>query len=71
MTNHDHSEALRAAADAAEDAQRALNHLDGLLAAWDEMSDEERRAVDFVIAKPYTIEALRAALARVRRSEAP
>jgi hypothetical protein len=27
--------------------------------------------VDFVIAKPYTLEALRAALARVRRSEAP
>jgi len=46
----------------------------GLVTGWAvalEMSDEERRAVDFVIAKPYTIEALRAALARVRRSEAP
>jgi signal transduction histidine kinase/CheY-like chemotaxis protein len=46
----------------------------GLVTGWAvalEMSDEERRAVDFVIAKPYTIEALRAALARIRRAEAP
>jgi len=46
----------------------------GLVTGWAvalEMSDEERRAVDFVIAKPYTVEALRAALARVRRAEAP
>jgi len=46
----------------------------GLVTGWAvalEMSDEERRAVDFVIAKPYTIEALRAALARVRAPEAP
>jgi CheY-like chemotaxis protein len=44
----------------------------GLVTGWAvalEMSDEERRAVDFVIAKPYTIEALRAALARVRPAE--
>jgi signal transduction histidine kinase/CheY-like chemotaxis protein len=37
----------------------------GLVTGWAvalEMSDEERRAVDFVIAKPYTVEALRAAL---------
>ncbi len=31
-----------------------------------ELSDEERRAVDFVIAKPYTTEALRAVLAGIR-----
>ena len=46
----------------------------GLITGWAvalEMSDEERRAVDFVIAKPYTVEALRAALARVKRSEEP
>jgi signal transduction histidine kinase len=37
----------------------------GLVTGWAvalEMSEEERRAVDFVIAKPYTIDALRAAL---------
>jgi signal transduction histidine kinase/ActR/RegA family two-component response regulator/HAMP domain-containing protein len=46
----------------------------GLVTGWAvalEMSDDERRAVDFVIAKPYTIEALRAALARVTPTEAP
>jgi CheY-like chemotaxis protein len=46
----------------------------GLVTGWAvalEMSDEERRAVDFVIAKPYTIEALRTALARVQSTEAP
>jgi CheY-like chemotaxis protein len=46
----------------------------GLVTGWAvalEMSDDERRAVDFIIAKPYTIEALRAALARVRTAEAP
>jgi len=40
----------------------------GLVTGWAvalEMNDDERRAVDFVIAKPYTIEALRAALARL------
>ena len=31
-----------------------------------EMSDEERRGVDFVLAKPYTVETLRSALAAVR-----
>ncbi len=37
----------------------------GLITGWAvalEMSEEERRAVDFVIAKPYTVDALRAAL---------
>jgi len=41
----------------------------GLVTGWAvalEMSDEERRGVDFVIAKPYTIEALRAALAGIQ-----
>jgi signal transduction histidine kinase/CheY-like chemotaxis protein len=40
----------------------------GLVTGWAvalEMSDEERRAVDFVIAKPYTVDALRAALAPI------
>ncbi|HEX9821641.1 MAG TPA: ATP-binding protein [Methylomirabilota bacterium] len=40
----------------------------GLVTGWAvalELSDDERRAVDFVIAKPYTIEALRAALAGI------
>ncbi|HET9539321.1 MAG TPA: ATP-binding protein [Candidatus Limnocylindria bacterium] len=31
-----------------------------------EMSDEEKRGVDFVLAKPYTVETLRSALAAVR-----
>jgi len=44
MTNQEHAEALRLAADAAEDAQRALNHLDALLEMWDAMTDEQRRA---------------------------
>jgi signal transduction histidine kinase len=38
----------------------------GLVTGWAvalQMSDEERRAVDFVIAKPYTVDALRQALA--------
>jgi hypothetical protein len=38
----------------------------GLVTGWAvslELSEEERRGVDFVIAKPYTLEALRAALA--------
>jgi CheY-like chemotaxis protein len=46
----------------------------GLVTGWAvalEMNDDERRAVDFVIAKPYTVEALRAALARVTPTEAP
>jgi len=41
----------------------------GLVTGWAvalEMSDDERRGVDFVIAKPYTIEALRAALSEIR-----
>jgi CheY-like chemotaxis protein len=40
----------------------------GLVTGWAvalEMSDAERREVDFVIAKPYTIETLRAALAGI------
>ena len=36
-----------------------------------EMSDEERRGVDFVLAKPYTVETLRSALAAVRRRGGP
>jgi signal transduction histidine kinase/CheY-like chemotaxis protein len=46
----------------------------GLITGWAvalELSEDERLAVDFVIAKPYTIDALRAALARVRAPEAP
>ena len=38
----------------------------GLVTGWAvalQMSDDERRAVDFVIAKPYTVDALRLALA--------
>ena len=31
-----------------------------------QMSDEEKRGVDFVLAKPYTVETLRSALAAVR-----
>jgi signal transduction histidine kinase/CheY-like chemotaxis protein len=41
----------------------------GLVTGWAvalEISEEDRRAVDFVIAKPYTTEALRAALAGVQ-----
>jgi hypothetical protein len=41
-----------------------------LLTGWAvalEIGDEERRGVDFVLAKPYTTEALRAALAGIRR----
>jgi signal transduction histidine kinase len=41
----------------------------GLVTGWAvalELSDEERRAVDFVIAKPYTTETLRAVLAGIR-----
>jgi CheY-like chemotaxis protein/anti-sigma regulatory factor (Ser/Thr protein kinase) len=41
----------------------------GLVTGWAvalEMSDEERRGVDFIIAKPYTVEALRSALSEVR-----
>jgi CheY-like chemotaxis protein len=41
----------------------------GLVTGWAvalEMSDEERRGVDFVLAKPYTVETLRSALAAVR-----
>jgi hypothetical protein len=41
----------------------------GLVTGWAvalEMSDEERRGVDFVIAKPYTLEALRSALGEIR-----
>jgi CheY-like chemotaxis protein len=41
----------------------------GLVTGWAvalEMSDAERRGVDFVIAKPYTSETLRAALSEVR-----
>jgi CheY-like chemotaxis protein len=41
----------------------------GLVTGWAvalEMSEDERRAVDFVIAKPYTIEAVRQALAGIR-----
>jgi signal transduction histidine kinase len=40
----------------------------GLVTGWAvalEISDEERRGVDFLIAKPYTIEALRAAFATI------
>ena len=42
----------------------------GLVTGWAvalEMSEDERRAVDFVIAKPYTVEALRVALTPMRR----
>jgi CheY-like chemotaxis protein len=42
----------------------------GLVTGWAvalEMSDEERRGVDFVLAKPYTVETLRSALATVRQ----
>jgi signal transduction histidine kinase len=42
----------------------------GLVTGWAvalEMSEDERRAVDFVIAKPYTVEALRGALTPIRR----
>jgi len=42
----------------------------GLVTGWAvalEMSDEERRGVDFVIAKPYTLDALRAALNGIPR----
>jgi signal transduction histidine kinase/CheY-like chemotaxis protein len=41
----------------------------GLVTGWAvalEISDEERRAVDFIIAKPYTTEALRAVLAGIQ-----
>jgi signal transduction histidine kinase/ActR/RegA family two-component response regulator len=41
----------------------------GLVTGWAvalELTDDERRAVDFVIAKPYTTEALRAALADLK-----
>jgi signal transduction histidine kinase/CheY-like chemotaxis protein len=41
----------------------------GLITGWAvalEISDEERRAVDFLIAKPYTMEALRAAFAPIQ-----
>jgi CheY-like chemotaxis protein len=41
----------------------------GLVTGWAvalEMSDEERRGVNFVLAKPYTVETLRTALATVR-----
>jgi CheY-like chemotaxis protein len=41
----------------------------GLVTGWAvalEMSEDERRGVDFIIAKPYTIEGLRAALAGIR-----
>jgi CheY-like chemotaxis protein len=41
----------------------------GLITGWAvalEISDEERRGVDFIIAKPYTLEALRAAFAGIR-----
>jgi len=41
----------------------------GLITGWAvalDISDEERRAVDFVIAKPYTTEALRAVLADIQ-----
>jgi signal transduction histidine kinase len=41
----------------------------GLITGWAvalEISDEERRAVDFVIAKPYTTEALRAVLTDIQ-----
>jgi CheY-like chemotaxis protein len=41
----------------------------GLVTGWAvalEMSDEERRGVDFVLAKPYTVETLRSALAAFR-----
>jgi signal transduction histidine kinase/CheY-like chemotaxis protein len=40
----------------------------GLITGWAvalEISDEERRGVDFIIAKPYTLEALRAAFAGI------
>jgi CheY-like chemotaxis protein len=42
----------------------------GLITGWAvalEISDEERHAVDFVIAKPYTTEALRAVLTGIQR----
>jgi CheY-like chemotaxis protein len=42
----------------------------GLVTGWAmalQISDEERRGVDFLLAKPYTIEALRVALAGIRR----
>jgi len=41
----------------------------GLITGWAvalEISDEERRGVDFLIAKPYTMEALRAAFAPIQ-----
>jgi CheY-like chemotaxis protein len=41
----------------------------GLVTGWAvalEMSDEELRGVDFIIAKPYTLEALRAALGQIQ-----
>jgi CheY-like chemotaxis protein len=41
----------------------------GLLTGWAialELSDEERRGVDFVIAKPYTLDALRSVLGAIR-----
>jgi signal transduction histidine kinase/CheY-like chemotaxis protein len=46
----------------------------GLVTGWAvalEMSEEERRAVDFIIAKPYTLDALRAALARIPKAQLP
>lgn len=43
MNYQEHANALRDSADALEDAQRALNHLDGLLEAWDAMTDSDRR----------------------------
>lgn len=42
MNYADHAKALRDSADALEDAQRAMNHLEGLLNAWSEMTDAER-----------------------------
>jgi CheY-like chemotaxis protein len=41
----------------------------GLITGWAvalEISDEERRGVDFIIAKPYTIDALRSALVGIQ-----
>jgi signal transduction histidine kinase len=41
----------------------------GLVTGWAvalETSDDERRGVDFIVAKPYTLEALRAALSEIR-----
>lgn len=43
MNYQEQANVLRDTADALEDAQRALQHLDALVDAWEECTDEERR----------------------------